>query len=264
MAAVIRSIDAPRGTTLLEQTMPRKIPGSDHGGQADIPLPSSHGTSPWEQQYRDDGRIWGEGPGELARIALRYLDDNLPHGIPLAVLDLGCGYGRDSIAYARRPGCSVIGIDQSATAIARAREGAGEAVPSRLEFRCRDLRSFRGGPFDIVHLSNVYQILLPPERSSVREVTGNTLKPGGLLFLSTLSIRDPQQYGKGTPVEGEEHSFIEPTRNIYLHFCTGDELARDFHGFGIVQLREHEYTEARVGGDHHHISWILIARKPVS
>jgi SAM-dependent methyltransferase len=244
--------------------MPRNIQGSDHGGQADIPASPSPGISPWEQQYRDDGRIWGEGPGELARIALGYLDSNLPHGIPLAVLDLGCGYGRDSIAYAQRPGCRILGIDQSETAIARAREAAGEAVPSRVEFRCGDLRGFRGGPFDIVHLSNVYQILPPPGRHSVREVMGYTLKPGGLLFLSTLSIRDPQQYGKGTPVEDEEHSFIEPARGIYVHFCTGDELARDFHGFEIVQLREHEFTEARVGGDHHHISWILIARKPVS
>jgi SAM-dependent methyltransferase len=243
--------------------MPRHIPGSDQGGPATIPAPPSPGISPWEQQYREDGRIWGEGPGELARIALRYLDSCLPHGIPLAVLDLGCGYGRDSIAYARRPGCHVLGIDQSGTAIARARERAGEAVPSRLEFQCRDLRGFRGGPFDIVHVSNVYQILPPAERRSVREVVGNALKPGGLLFLSTLSIRDPQQYGKGTPVDGEDHSFIEPARGIYLHFCTGDELARDFHGCEIITLCEHEYTEARVGGDHHHISWILIARKPV-
>ncbi|MDD1653253.1 MAG: class I SAM-dependent methyltransferase, partial [Methanomicrobiales archaeon] len=199
---------------------------------------------------------------ELAGIALRYLDSHLPPDTPLAVLDLGCGYGRDSIAYGQRPGCRVLGIDRSDTAIARARDGTGEAVSSRLAFRCRDLRDFRGGPFDIVHLSNVYQILLPSDRRRVRDVTGDVLKPGGLLFLSTLSIHDPQQYGKGTPVDGEEHSFLEPERGIYLHFCTGAELARDFHGYGIVRLREHDYTETRVGGDHHHISWILIARKP--
>jgi SAM-dependent methyltransferase len=242
--------------------MSRYTPEPEQGEKTGVPAQFSHGISHWEQQYQEEGRIWGDSPSELAGIALRYLDSHLLHGAPLAVLDLGCGYGRDSIAYARRPGCRVTGIDLSETAIARAREAAGDAVLSRLEFRCGDLLDFPGGPCDIVHLSNVYQILPPPERSSVREVIRNALKPGGLLFLSTLSIRDPQQYGKGTPVEGEKHSFIEPARCISIHFCTGDELARDFSGFEIIELREHGYTELRVGGNHHHISWILIARKP--
>jgi len=243
--------------------MARDFPESRHGEKPEAPARPSRGIFDWDRKYRDQGSIWGNEPGELARIALQYLDDNLPPAVPLTVLDLGCGYGRDSFLYARRPDFQVLGIDRSETAIARAREGARAAGLSRVEFRCGDLQDVRGGPFTIVHLSNVYQVLPPDERRAVREVIREAMEPGGLLFLSTLSVRDPQQYGKGTAVEGEDHSFIEPARRTYIHFCTGEELARDFEAFDVIALREHEYTEPRVGGDHHHISWILIAQKPV-
>ena len=55
----------------------------------------------WEKRYATDGRLWGDGPSELARLAVARLrpavaavrDADAP---PLTLIDVGCGYGRDS------------------------------------------------------------------------------------------------------------------------------------------------------------------------
>jgi 2-polyprenyl-3-methyl-5-hydroxy-6-metoxy-1,4-benzoquinol methylase len=81
------------------------------------------------------------------------------------------------------------------------------------------------------------------------------LKPNGLLFLSTLSVRDPEHYGKGDPVPGETNSFHDKT---YLHLCTKEELIGDFDFIYIKEIYEHAFREPRVIGEaHHHVSWIL-------
>ena len=82
------------------------------------------------------------------------------------------------------------------------------------------------------------------------------IKPNGLLFLSTLSISDPEHYGKGVPVSDEANSF---TDKVFLHFCTINDLKKDFEFLNIRELYEQEYYEHRATGEtHHHISWILI------
>jgi len=84
------------------------------------------------------------------------------------------------------------------------------------------------------------------------------LKPNGLLFLSTLSTRDPEHSEKGTPISGEINSFVD---NVYLHLCERSELEEDFSFLKIEELYEHEYFEPRATGEtHHHISWILVSR----
>ena len=83
----------------------------------------------------------------------------------------------------------------------------------------------------------------------------SSLKPGGLLFLSTLSVRDPEHYGKGSPVPGEPNSFVD---KVYLHLFAREELMHDFGFLEIKELYEHEYAEPRATGEaHHHILWIL-------
>lgn len=111
--------------------------------------------------------------------------------------------------------------------------------------------------YDVVFVSNLYQILQRKQRKELRKKIANILKPEGLLFLNTLSLNDPEEYGKGEPCPDEHHSFIN---NKYLHFCTQEELKEDFQFLSIKELYEHEYDEPRAQGEtHHHISWMLIA-----
>ena len=197
-------------------------------------------------------------PGELARVALDYIrrhslctPDNL-------LADLGCGYGRDSLYIARNCRIRVFGIDSSGTAIETARKSALEQGLDPGMFSCGNFLTDGDIPIaSVVYSSNVYQILGPADRAVFREKVRTILGRGGMLFISTLSVNDPEHCGKGTRFDGEADSIIEPDTGKYLHLSTKEEIARDFAFLKIVALFELEYVEPRTGGDHHHKSWIL-------
>ena len=110
----------------------------------------------------------------------------------------------------------------------------------------------------MVFMSNLYHTLTPEERERLRETVKMNLRHDGHLFLSTLSVNDPEHYGKGKPVENEVNSFIGVK---YVHLCTRQELEADFDFIDIKELFEHEYDEPRTDGKHHHVSWIMYGRR---
>ena len=221
----------------------------------------SDSGSGWEHEFRKHGRIWGDKPGALARITLEYLNKH-SRCIPDHILtDLGCGYGRDSLYFAKHCHSCIYGIDSSETAIEAARKSALETGLDPGIFHCGNFLTADYLPeSEIVYSSNVYQILRPGEREMFRERIRTILKRGGVFFQSTLSVNDPEHHGKGISVEGEADSCIGPGTGKYLHLCTKEEIARDFAFLKIEELFEIEYIEPRTGGDHHHRSWILAGR----
>ncbi len=212
----------------------------------------------WNRQYGKEGALWGDDPSELARIAVDYLRKQRTSFVYL--IDIGCGYGRDARYIAKLPNVKVLGIDCSKNAIEHAKNSSSGL--DNVEFQCIDFRELRDETYDVIYLSNVYQILRNDERRDLRKTLKCLLKPGGLLFLSTHSVRDPEHYQRGALVEGEANSFIDQKADTYVHLCTKGELVEDFSFLDITELYEHDYIEKRVGGDHHHISWIMIALRP--
>ena len=217
----------------------------------------------WEKRYAREGRLWGDGPSELARLAVARLR---PGGAaihdadaaPLRLLDAGCGYGRDSRYLATELGCRVLGLDPSPAAVAAARKARRPGLD--VEYVVGDAASLAGdaaqaGRFDVAFACNVYHLLSPGGRREFAAALAALVRPGGLLFLSTLSPRDPQHYAVGEPVLGEERSWVE---HVYLHFCTADELAADFAAFTVLDLEERSYDEHNASGVvHRHASWFL-------
>jgi SAM-dependent methyltransferase len=235
-----------------------------NGPEPDVPQASVH----WERRYAADERIWGDGPSELARLAVARLRTYA--GPDVAILDVGCGYGRDTRYLADELGCRALGIDGSPAAIEAARkEHAAALRRSRdarfdAEYLASDVASLaadpeRAGPYDIVFTCNVYHLLGPIGRREFAAALAAVTRPGGLLFLSTMSPRDPQHYAVGEPVSGEERSWVD---KVYLHFCTAEELTRDFAAFEILDLDERGYEEPQASGlPHHHTSWFLEGRR---
>ena len=212
----------------------------------------------WDDSYKTDKLVWGEQPNELAVLAVRYLNEFGSPDRALEMLDLGCGYGRDVVFLARNVSCNVLGIDSSQEAITLARRRLGQAE-SRVSFQCCDFRQMADSQFDVIFASNLYQVLNIGDRKAFMEVVGRALKDGGVLFMNVLSTNDPQQFGKGEPVPDDESSFQD---DKFLHFCTRQELERDFAFLTIEKLYEHEYYEPHSGGEtHHHISWLLVGIK---
>ena len=211
----------------------------------------------WNNTYSSEKKIWGDRPSKLAMFTYNYIKQSrqFEGKSDIFVLDLGCGYGRDAIFLANNLPCHVLGLDNSEKAIEMARESLSKELEKRVELLCYDF-SHVSDKYDVIMASNLYQILKPEDRAKLRETVKRCLKTNGLLFLSTLSIRDPQHFGQGTQIEGDENSFQQEK---YIHFSTREELEKDFDFLNISGLFEREYHEPRSSGDdHHHISWILI------
>jgi len=225
------------------------------------PLPPE--AAYWDARYAVDGRLWGDGPSELARLAVARLR---PHASPeLAVLDVGCGYGRDTRYIAAELHCRALGIDPSPRAVATAQKSRSAGLD--VEFEAGDAASLaarpgQAGSWDVVYACNVYHLMGPDARRAFVAALAALARPGGLLFLSTLSPRDAQHYAVGEPVPGEERSWIE---HVYLHFCTAEELEADLGAFELLDLEERSYDEHNAGGVvHRHASWFLEGRRPAS
>jgi cyclopropane fatty-acyl-phospholipid synthase-like methyltransferase len=213
----------------------------------------------WNKTYSLEKRLWGDEPSELAQYALTFLKNSSQYETrKLGILDLGCGYGRDALYLAQNLGCHILGLDNSEEAIRMATESVPANMKKQLEFLAYDF-SHVIDKFDIIFTSNLYQLLNVGDRAGLRSTVVRCLDQGGSLFLSTLSVHDPQLFGQGTRVEGEENSF---TAGKYHHFCTRQELEADFDFLKISALFEREYREAHSSGEiHTHISWILCGKR---
>lgn len=250
--------------------------GAGSGSPPPVPVPGA--ACHWERRYRDEGRLWGEGPSPLARVAVARLRAAAPDGpspsvvehLGPSVVELGCGYGRDSLYLAKELGCRVLAADPSPAAVAAAGEllaaragslpeGAGVSfvVAGAVELAVRAAAS--GELYDVVHACNVYHLLQPAERRAFAGACAALARPGGRLFLSTLAPADGQHYGVGRPVPGERRSWDE---HVYLHFCDREELRRDFAPFSLDELTARTYTEHNPGAaTHRHRSWFLAATR---
>jgi cyclopropane fatty-acyl-phospholipid synthase-like methyltransferase len=214
----------------------------------------------WDNAYRTNQHIWGDKPSALAAFAHHYLQKIKYPGKTIEILDLGCGYGRDATYLARNINCRILGIDNSSEAIEMARKAVAADLESRVTFQRCDFRKIPEGKFEMVFASNFYHLLKIEDRQALINTIKERLKPGGMLFLSMLSPNDPEHFGKGKRIENEDNSFHD---KIFLHFCTREELERDFSFLTIKKLSEHEYYEPRSNGEvHHHIFWLLMGVNP--
>lgn len=99
---------------------------------------------------------------------------------PAHVLDLACGAGRHSLAFARR-GLSVTGVDLNAGWIEAARDAAGALDAT---FVAGDMRAAFGGPYDlIVSLFHSFGFFSDAENQTMLEAWAERLRSGGWLVM---------------------------------------------------------------------------------
>lgn len=110
----------------------------------------------------------------------------------LAVLDVGCGAGLASEAFARF-GATVTGMDAAPAALAAARDhaAAGGLAVRYLEGGPEDLPE--GERFDAVVCLEVIEHVAPEDRPTFLAALARAVKPGGMVFLSTLN-RTPRSF----------------------------------------------------------------------
>lgn len=99
------------------------------------------------------------------------------------VLDVGCGGGILAESMAIK-GAGVIGLDAEEEAIAMAQKHA-LANHLAVDYVCQPIEEYPDRLFDIVTCMEMLEHVSEPQR--VIDHCGRLLKPGGLLFLSTLN-----------------------------------------------------------------------------
>jgi len=176
----------------------------------------------WDETYQRQPNIYGEAPSRLATELANLLRQRTP---PVRVLDLGCGYGRDSLYFARQ-GFEVVALDCSPAAIAMLQERlAGSELAGQIKPIVA--AALKGIPAPEGHFDAVYAYLFFCLAFTDADLTrlftecARVLKPDGLLAGTVRSDRDPS-YGKGELVEPD--MFALP--NAVRHFFRKEYLRR--------------------------------------
>ena len=129
--------------------------------------------------------------GATNGIAYKHLIGKLDHypipPFPLdgngQLLDLGCGWGRWTLAAAKR-GFEVVGVDPSLGALMAARR-VSRSLSVRSRYVCGDARflPFRDASFDAVFSYSVLQHLSEPDVELVLQDIARVLRPGGVSLI---------------------------------------------------------------------------------
>ena len=228
----------------------------------------------WQQFYEDRGyELWGFSPSPTARIlAQTILDSNPRRSERIEIVDLGCGYGRDSL-YFLELGFDVIGIDVSEKAVALTRgaykqlQASGIPLLGSASFHVGDLRSVfkcRTGQRVRAFFSNrVLHFLGEIDFCKATRDAMTCMEKGAFFCVSARSLDDfnapLMEWIPGK--EQEMARYKDPARSGHeITFVTEDRLLRAV-GNGLEDMHYTKATEPeRVGSPDTHLL-ILFGRK---
>lgn len=178
-----------------------------------------------------------------ADYAAKYMDvgryaaslDRLCAALPpdAGVLELACGPGNITrYLLDRRPDLRILGTDLSPRMLELARANNPEAAFALLD--ARDLgRSATA--YDGIVCGFGLPYLSPEEADRLIQQAATVLRPGGLLYLSTME-GDPERSGLQRPSSGDGEAL-----HIQYHHADRLTAALTRHGFTLVDLQRAEY-----------------------
>ncbi|HEX5619963.1 MAG TPA: class I SAM-dependent methyltransferase [Solirubrobacteraceae bacterium] len=156
-----------------------------------------------------DARVSAYAPGEfvgqesfMTAGEIRALALQAGIGPGLAVLDLCCGVAGPGRFITRELGCDYLGVDASASAVALARERAGD-LPCR--FAVAEVPPLPSGSFDVVLLLET--LLAFPDKDALVRAIAAALAPGGR-FALTLE--------EGAPLTPAERAAMPDAGTVWL------------------------------------------------
>lgn len=178
---------------------------------------------------------------------------------PTHVLDMGCGWGAESMALAERfPNAQVVALDWSRSMIGRAKKHLGwwrrpfELVQGDL---CHP--PIADQSMDVVFASGVLPYLDDP--TGLFTAACSVLKPGGLFLVSTLGpdtlSRERQMLGLSSPpwqdVQGlgsglSRCGFHEPVLDtdwVTMRYRRPDALCTDLEAMGLIKAGDVDASE---------------------
>jgi ubiquinone/menaquinone biosynthesis C-methylase UbiE len=156
------------------------------------------------------------------------------------ILDVGCGTGKTSSAFAKRRGCRVVGVDLSPHMIEWARETAQrESVLGQVEFRTADAQQlpFDDATFDAVICESVLAFV--PDKAKTLCEFIRVCKPGGYIGMNETTWLT-------APVPAEIEASMEAADFSNQKLLTLDEWRALLNASGLKDLVMKTYrTSAR-------------------
>lgn len=184
-----------------------------------------------------------------------HVHDKIPKTDGLALLEVGCGNGRDSVYFAQA-GCRVTAIDTSEAAIVACQDTHGDAA-SFIHGKLKEI-DIKPDSFDVVYSRFVLHAMTLEEELDVLKAIAATLKPGGRFFVECRSINDPLAR------KGEVLSPTERIDGHYRRFIIVDDLLQRVAEVGLQVESVVESNGLAVFGDEDPVVIRLIAGKPAS
>jgi SAM-dependent methyltransferase len=186
-------------------------------------------------------RVTAYAPGEfagqesfMAAGEIRALAAQAGIGPGVSLLDLCCGTAGPGCLITRELGCDYLGVDYSETAVALARERAGE-LPCR--FAVAQVPPLPAGSFDVVLLLET-MLAFPDKAALVRAVAG-ALRPGGR-FAFTLE--------EGPPLTGAERAAMPDADTVWLTPLAGLEASLVRAGLAVTWVEDHSRAHRAQAG----------------
>jgi SAM-dependent methyltransferase len=182
-------------------------------------------------------RVSAYAPGEfvgqesfMAASEIRALAVQADIGPGATVLDLCCGVGGPGRFVTRELGCAYLGVDAGASAVAIARERAGD-LPCR--FETAQVPPLPPGVFDVVLLLET--MLAFEDRDTLGRAIAAALRPGGR-FAFTLE--------EGAPLTTAERTAMPDADTVWL--TPLEELTAPLERAGLVVTWQEDHSHAHL------------------
>jgi SAM-dependent methyltransferase len=180
-------------------------------------------------------RVAAYAPGEfvgqesfMTAGEIRTLAAHAGIGAATRVLDLCCGIAGPGRLLTRELGCDLLGVDASASAVAIAREQAGDL---RCRFAVGEIPPVPAGPFDVVLLLET--MLAFEDKDTLVGQIAAALRPGGR-FAFTLE--------EGQPLTDEERAAMPDADTVWL--TPLDEMTAALKRAGLVLTWREDHSLA--------------------
>lgn len=177
------------------------------------------------------------------------------------VLDAGCGEAATALHLAEK-GFATVGLDQSQTAIALAREEAARRNLSNATFEVADISDLTGydGRFGTIIDSTLFHSMPVELREGYQQSIVRAAAPGASYFVLVFDAAGMPTDGGAHPVTEDElrdivgkYWQIDEIRPARIHANVPAEFAQFFDGFAGADIRDEDYGRKSVG------AWLLSA-----